>query len=217
MISSQLLRTSSAAMAVAAILGLGMIGAYAEDQSAPADKPAPAATDNAAPAAEPTQPAATDATSAPADSATDKTDAPASTDAATATAPNADPAKGATDSADVAPVKSEPPAAPAEPATQAQDSAAPAEPSTAISASQLTIGTAVFAADGAKIGEVNRVMSGPSGNVEEIRVTAGGRAGLDADVIAIPGSKITEVKDGVKLSLSPEEAKKLPVIGKGNG
>jgi hypothetical protein len=214
MISSKFLRTSSAATAVAAILGLGMIGAHAEDQSTPADAPGPAATDNASPATEPTAP---DAASAPADTAADKTDAPASTDATTATAPSADPAKGTNDSADVAPVKSETSAAPAEPPTQAQDSAAPAEPSTAINASQLTIGTAVFAADGAKIGEVNRVMSGPSGNVEEIRVTAGGRAGLDADVIAIPVSKITEVKDGVKLSLSPEEAKKLPVIGKGNG
>jgi hypothetical protein len=40
------------------------------------------------------------------------------------------------------------------------------------------------------------VTSDASGKVEEIRVTAGGEAGLNAKVYAIPGDKITGVKDG---------------------
>jgi len=221
MISSKFLKTRSAAIAVAAILGLGTAGAYAEDPSAPVENSAPAATDDAAPAAEPAQPAATDATAAPADTAADKTDAPASNDAATAASPSADPAKGTDGAAEVAPVKSEAPQAAPDPAALPSE-AAPSEAATdaapeAVTARLLTIGAAVFAADGAKIGQVNRVTAGASGKVEEILVTAGGEAGLNAKVIAIPGDKITGIKDGVQLSLSSEQAKKLPIIGNGNG
>ncbi len=86
-----------------------------------------------------------------------------------------------------------------------------------MNASQLQIGAAVYGADGAKIGELNGVKSDTSGKVQEILVTAGGAAGINAKVFAVSGDKITEVKDGVKLSLSSEEAKKLPIIDNGNG
>jgi len=61
------------------------------------------------------------------------------------------------------------------------------------------------------------VTSDASGKVEEIRVTAGGEAGLNAKVFAVPADKITGVKDGVRLSLSSDDAKKLPIIDNGNG
>ena len=77
-----------------------------------------------------------------------------------------------------------------------------------MAADQLKVGAAVFGADGAKIGELNRVTSDASGKVEEIRVTTGDEAGLTAKVFAVPGDKITGVKDGVRLSLSSDEAKK---------
>jgi len=48
-------------------------------------------------------------------------------------------------------------------------------------------------------------------------VTDGVAAGINAKVFAISADKITSVSDGVKLSLSSEEAKKLPIIDNGNG
>lgn len=109
-------------------------------------------------------------------------------------------------------------AAPVEAAPAAETAAAPAAPvaETEISAKDLAIGSAVFGNDGEKIGEVNRVTASASGAVTEIQVTTGGKAGLGAEVVAISGDKITAVSDGVKLSLSSQEAKSLPVID-GNG
>jgi hypothetical protein len=109
-------------------------------------------------------------------------------------------------------------AAPAAEAPAAETAATPASPvaETEISAKDLAIGSAVFGNDGEKIGEVNRVTASASGTVTEIQVTTGGKAGLGADVVAISGDKITAVSDGVKLSLSSQEAKSLPVID-GNG
>jgi len=102
----------------------------------------------------------------------------------------------------------------AQPAHEEADAASPAA---SLAADQLKVGVAVFGSDGAKIGELNRVTSDASGKVEEIRVTAGGEAGLNAKVFAVPADKITGVKDGVRLSLSSDDAKKLPIIDNGNG
>lgn len=137
---------------------------------------------------------------------------PAHDDAAPATSDDkaASPENG---SADVAPV------APEAPATQAEPDA-PAASSTqasTVDASQLQIGAAVFGSDGAKIGEVNGVRSDATGKVQEILVTAGGSAGINAKVFAVSSDKITEVKDGVKLSITSEEAKQLPIIDNSNG
>jgi PRC-barrel domain protein len=124
----------------------------------------------------------------------------------------------ANDNAEVAPLESEAPAAADEQSAQpAQEEADTSSPAESVAADQLKVGAAVFGADGAKIGELNRVTSDASGKVEEIRVTAGGEAGLNAKVFAIPGDKITGVQDGVRLSLSSDEAKKLPIIDNGNG
>lgn len=99
----------------------------------------------------------------------------------------------------------------------AQEEADAASPAASLAADQLKVGAAVFGSDGAKIGELNRVTSDASGKVEEIRVTAGGEAGLNAKVFAVTADKITGVKDGVRLSLSSDDAKKLPIIDNGNG
>jgi hypothetical protein len=116
-------------------------------------------------------------------------------------------------SADVAPVTPETPATQAEPSAPEASSAQ----SSTIDASQLQIGTAVFGSDGAKIGEVNGVRSDTAGKVQEILVTAGGAAGINAKVFAVSSDKITEVNDGVKLSLTSEEAKQLPIIDNSSG
>ncbi|AGK57846.1 hypothetical protein HYPDE_30858 [Hyphomicrobium denitrificans 1NES1] len=116
-------------------------------------------------------------------------------------------------SADVAPVTPENPPTPAEPGASEGSSSQ----SSTIDASQLKIGQAVLGSDGAKIGEVNGVKSDTAGKVQEILVTAGGAAGINAKVFAVSGDKITEVKDDVKLSLTSEEAKQLPIIDNSNG
>lgn len=108
------------------------------------------------------------------------------------------------------------PEAPAAETAPAAPEAAGAASST-IEASQLKIGQAVLGSDGAKIGEINGVKSDTSGKVQEILVTAGTPAGMNAQVYAIGGDKITEVSDGVKLSISSEEAKQLPIVDKSNG
>ncbi len=108
------------------------------------------------------------------------------------------------------------PAQPEAPAA-AESTEAPAAATAAVPASDLKIGAAVYGADGAKIGEINGVKSDHSGKVEEILVTDGVAAGINAKVFAISADKITSVSDGVKLSLSSEEAKKLPIIDNSNG
>jgi hypothetical protein len=131
--------------------------------------------------------------------------APAAVEAAPAAAeaPAADPAASEAPAAEAA-------AAPEAPAPAAQSS-------TSLTASALRVGTAVFGADGAQIGEINRVTAESSGAVKEIYVTTGGKAGLNAEAVIVPADKITEAGDGVKLSLSAAEVKSLPVADNGNG
>lgn len=114
-------------------------------------------------------------------------------------------------SAEVPPVHSDAPAAAAEPAPSEGSGGA------TVNASQIQIGAAVFGSDGAKIGEINGVKSDDSGKVQEILVTNGMPAGINAKVFEISADKITSVGDGVKLSLSSEEAKQLPIVDKSSG
>lgn len=168
------------------------------DQAAP-EQTAPADDGSAAqPSGDSTAPAAAPSDQAPADAGAAPTEAPQDN---TATPP-AD--SGATE-------------APAQPEQPAATESAPAEGGAAINASQIQIGAAVFGTDGAKIGEVNGVKSDDSGKVQEILVTDGMPAGINAKVFEVPADKITSVGDGVKLSLSSEEAKQLPVIDNSKG
>ncbi len=101
-------------------------------------------------------------------------------------------------------------AAPAAPAAEvAPGDVGPTDSALAVPAKDVQIGSAVFGSDGQQIGEINRVTSEPSGTVTEIEVTTGGKAGLGAEVVAITADKITGISDGVKVSLSAQEAKSL--------
>ena len=78
----------------------------------------------------------------------------------------------------------------------------------------MKIGNPVYGADGIKVGEVNRIKAEADGRVTEIQVTTGGPAGLDAEVVAITPDQIaTSENHALKLSLSADDAKKLPVLG----
>lgn len=166
-----------------------------------ADEAAPAATEEAAPAAE----------AAPAEEAAPAAEAPADP-AAEAPAEAAAPAEGeAPAAAEAAPAEAAPEAAEAAPAE-----AAPAAASD-ISSKDLVIGTPVMASDGVQIGEINRVTSDAAGKVSEIHVTAGMPAGINAKVMAIPANMITATGSPVKVSISGADAKKLPILDDGNG
>lgn len=147
--------------------------------------------------------------------------------AADTAAPAAQPAPDGTSAAPAAEAPAEPaqgaPQAPSDGAAQPQgataEPAAPAEggAATAINASQVQIGAAVFGSDGAKIGEINGVKSDDTGKVQQILVTDGVPASMNAKVFEISADKIASVADGVKLSLSSEEVKKLPIIDNSKG
>lgn len=174
----------------------------AQDQTDPAAE-APAATNDAPAAADETTPQP-----APEAGSSDTSETPAETTETPAQPADADSAAKPDDGNGAA---GDTQAAPETPAATSDTQAS------GIDASQLKIGTAVFGSDGQKIGEVNGVKSDTSGKVQEILVTDGVAAGLNAKVFAVPGDKIADVADGVKLSLSSEEAKQLPVIDNGNG
>lgn len=177
-------------LALAATVGLGALTANAQK-----------AADPAAPVTVEPDPAAA---GAPATEMPAATERPAATEAPAATTEAA-------------------PAATTETAPAATTEAAPAavEPAAAGTASllakDLAVGTAVFGSDGAQIGEINRVTAGPSGEVKEIHVTIGGKAGLDAQAVVVPADKIAGAGDGVKLSLSAAEVKSLPPAEGGAG
>lgn len=184
-------------MALAVGLGtaMSMSPASADDQQPPA-----AETDQAAPAAE---------------GGTDTL--PAAGDGAEQAAPSAEPAQDGAAAAPEAPAEATAPAEHQEAPAAAEGAEAPASGASSVSASELKIGAAVYGADGAKIGEVNGVKSDDAYKVQEILVTDGVAVSINAKVFAISGDKITSVSDGVKLSLSSEEAKKLPIIDNSNG
>lgn len=182
-------------------------GSAEEGQSSPATEGNGDAAGSSESGAAPAQD--TEAPSAPSDGGA----SPAHDNAEPATTGDDKAASPENGSADVAPVTPETPATQAEPSAPEASSAQ----SSTIDASQLQIGTAVFGSDGAKIGEVNGVRSDTAGKVQEILVTAGGAAGINAKVFAVSGDKITEVNDGVKLSLTSEEVKQLPIIDNSSG
>ena len=71
----------------------------------------------------------------------------------------------------------------------------------------------MLATDGKKIGVINRVVSDASGAILQIHVATGGTAGLGVPVIAVPANRIASAGSDVKLSMTSDEASKLPVEG----
>ena len=183
--------------------------------------PAPVATDTTAPA-DPAAPAPDDTAAAPADPAapaTDTAEAPAAVEPAvpatddTAAAP-ADPAAPAPDATAEAPVD---PAAPATDQT-AQDTAPadPAAPATgtdatetgAIDRSTLTevpvdqirsedlVGTTVYGAEDANVGEIGDVVLGTDGKVDAVVIDVGGFLGVGEKEVAVAMDNLQFMQDG---------------------
>ena len=87
---------------------------------------------------------------------------------------------------------------------------AAAQPATGVTIKDVKVGSPVFGSDGAKIGAINRISADASGQISEIYVAPGGVTGLDVPVIQVLGSQIASTGPNVKLSVSAEEARKLP-------
>ncbi len=180
------------------------------------DTTAPAAVDPAAPA---TDTAAAPAPAEPAAPATDTAEAPAADPAAPATetaeAPAADPAAPATDAAEA-------PADPAAPATEqtAQattpvDPAAPAvetdtTETAAIDRSTLTeipmdqirsedlVGTTVYGAEDANVGEIGDVVLSADGKVDAVIIDVGGFLGMGEKEVAVGMDNLAFMQDGAE-------------------
>ena len=181
--------TTTATAVFAAALALSSPTAFAADAAAPDKAAAPAA-------------AATAADPAAADTAAPATDAAPDADNAAAAPADAAPADDKAPAAD--PKKMSAPASAPAPAIVTE---APA-PAGALKAADLTLGATVVGSDGKPVGTINRVRSEASGAVTEIHVATSG-----ANVIAVPGDKITSGGKSVKLSLTSDEAGKLPMVG----
>jgi type IV secretory pathway VirB10-like protein len=195
MTSSKLRFGSSSALAGIMVMALAFSFSAAQGQ----DPAQPENAEQAAPAAEAPPPDGT----APAEPAPEPQggDAPAPSEAA----PPAD--AGA----------AEAPAAPQDAPPAAAEAPAEAAPAGGISANDVQIGASVFGSDGSKIGEINGVKSDDAGHVQEILVTNGEPAGMNAKSFEVPADKITSTSEGVKLSLSADEAKQLPIVDPGKG
>ena len=99
-------------------------------------------------------------------------------------------------------------AAPAVEAAAPAEPAAPAAAASTLKASDFALGAVVVGSDGKQVGTINRVRSEASGMVSEIHVATSA-----TNVIAVPGDKIASGGKDVKLSLTSDEAGKLPAVG----
>ena len=80
----------------------------------------------------------------------------------------------------------------------------------------VTIGTAVFGADGQQVGEVKGVKSEANGVVNEIHVKTSALVGLGGKIVVIPASKIAKGGQTIQLALKADEVGKLPILVDGH-
>ena len=121
------------------------------------------------------------------------------------------------------PSKSAPAATPAQPSAQkaapdagAARSKSTEAPNAAGSIANVTIGTAVYSADGQQVGEVKGVKSEASGAINEIHVKTSPLVGLGGKIVVVPASKIAKGGQTIQLALKAEEVGKLPILVEGH-
>lgn len=89
-------------------------------------------------------------------------------------------------------------------------------PSAAGSIANVTIGTAVYSADGQQVGEVKGVKSEASGAINEIHVKTSSLVGLGGKIVVVPASKIAKGGQTIQLALKAGEVGKLPILVDGH-
>lgn len=83
---------------------------------------------------------------------------------------------------------------------------------------ELKIGNPVFASDGVRIGEIDRIKADSDGSVIEIDIAKGEKPDLAANVIVVKPTDIASTDDtATKLTLSSADADKLPLVKPGTG
>ena len=124
------------------------------------------------------------------------------------------------------PSKSAPAVTPAQPSAQkaapdagaarSKSTDAPVAPGAAGSIANVTIGTAVYSADGQQVGEVKGVKSEASGAINEIHVKTSSLVGLGGKIVVVPASKIAKGGQTIQLALKTGEVGKLPILVDGH-
>ena len=128
------------------------------------------------------------------------------------TAPAAPPSK----SAPAAATPAQPSAQKAAPDAGAARSKSTEAPSAGGSIANVTIGTAVYSADGQQVGEVKGVKSEASGAINEIHVKTSSLVGLGGKIVVVPASKIAKGGQTIQLALKTGEVGKLPILVEGH-
>jgi hypothetical protein len=72
------------------------------------------------------------------------------------------------------------------------------------------LGTAVFSADGKRVGEVKAVKSAASGTMQEIQISTGGLDGSNARIVVVPAAKIAKSGKTIEIAMTSEEIGKQP-------
>ncbi len=88
----------------------------------------------------------------------------------------------------------------------------PAPPS---ASAQSLVGKSAFSSDGTRVGDVQAVRTASDGKVTALHVKTGGFLGFGGRIVEVPEGKFTPSNQDVRLSLTAEEASKLPEVKDG--
>jgi sporulation protein YlmC with PRC-barrel domain len=77
-------------------------------------------------------------------------------------------------------------------------------------------GMAVFSSDGRNLGQIIKVERGPDGKIQSVQIEAGRMLGLGEKTVTIPGNKIEQLADRIRVTMSSDQVRNLPET-KGQG
>ena len=79
-------------------------------------------------------------------------------------------------------------------------------------------GMPVFSSDGRNLGQIIKVERGPDGKIQSVQIEAGRMLGLGEKTVTIPGNKIEQLADRIRVTMSSDQVRNLPETkGQGGG
>ena len=79
-------------------------------------------------------------------------------------------------------------------------------------------GMPAFSSDGKNLGQILKVERGPDGKIQSVQIEAGRLLGLGEKTITIPGSKIEQLADRVRVMMNSDQVRNFPEMnGQGGG
>ena len=79
-------------------------------------------------------------------------------------------------------------------------------------------GMPVFSSDGRNLGQIIKVERGPDGKIQSVQIEAGRMLGLGEKMVTIPGNKIEQLADRIRVTMSSDQVRNLPETkGQGGG